>query len=215
MPANHDASPYLGRFITFDGIDGAGKTTQIDLLAAYLREQGKQVYITREPGGTQLSEQIRALLLDTNNHMAATTELLLMFASRAEHIEQILRPKVAAGEWVICSRFTDATLAYQGYARGIALDKIRQIAEVVHGDFNPDISFFLDLPAETAAVRRDQRGESVDRFEAEQLSFMQTVRQGYLSIAESEPKRCSVIDATKSVEAMAMRIRNEISRYLS
>lgn len=199
-----------GKFITFDGIDGAGKTTQIERLADYLRQQGKTVYITREPGGTVLAEKIRNLLLDKENEMHSLTELLLMFASRAEHIEAILRPKIQAGEWIICSRFTDATMAYQGYARGQDLQKIQAIANVVHSDFNPDISFFLDLPAELAAQRRDTRGEDDDRFEAEAITFMQKVRNAYLNIAKQEPNRCKVIDATRNVDEMARQIRELI-----
>lgn len=200
-----------GQFITFDGIDGAGKTTQINRLAEQLRKAGKTVYITREPGGTALSEKIRELLLSTENRMSPTTELLLMFAARAEHIEAVLRPKVENGEWVICSRFSDATMAYQGYARGVNLDKIKTIAEVVHGDFNPDLSLFLDLPAEVAAARRIERGEAVDRFEAEDIAFMKAVRQGYLSIAKAQPKRCKVIDATENIEQMAKAIWQAVS----
>lgn len=196
-----------GKFITFDGIDGAGKTTQIERLADYLRGQGKTVYVTREPGGTVLSEQIRTLLLSTDNAMSKTTELLLMFAARAEHIEAVLRPKVAQGEWVICSRFTDATQAYQGYARGIDLAKIQAIAHIVHGDFNPHLSLFLDLSAETAAQRRIARGEAVDRFEAEDIAFMKAVRQGYLTIAKAEPTRCKIIDATQTIDVMAEHIK--------
>lgn len=203
-----------GAFITFDGIDGAGKTTQIDLLAAWLQRQGKTVYITREPGGTALSEKIRDLLLTTKHTMSATTELLLMFAARAEHIAAVLYPKVQAGEWVICSRFTDATLAYQGYARGIDLEKIHAIAQVVHGDFNPDMSLFLDLPAEVAAERRMTRGEIVDRFEAEDLAFMKAVRQGYLNIAQQEHQRCRIIDANQPVEAMAAAIESHVKSLL-
>lgn len=200
-----------GQFITFDGIDGAGKTTQINRLAEQLRKAGKTVYITREPGGTALSEKIRELLLSTENRMSPTTELLLMFAARAEHVEAVLRPKVENGEWVICSRFSDATMAYQGYARGVNLDKIKTIAEVVHGDFNPDLSLFLDLPAEVAAARRIERGEAVDRFEAEDIAFMKAVRQGYLSIAKAQPKRCKVIDATENIEQMAKAIWQAVS----
>lgn len=200
-----------GKFITFDGIDGAGKTTQINRLAEQLRNVGKTVYITREPGGTALSEKIRELLLSTENRMSPTTELLLMFAARAEHIEAVLRPKVENGEWVICSRFSDATMAYQGYARGVNLDKIKTIAEVVHGDFNPDLSLFLDLPAEVAAARRIERGEAVDRFEAEDIAFMKAVRQGYLSIAKAQPKRCKVIDATENIKQMAKAIWQAVS----
>lgn len=200
-----------GKFITFDGIDGAGKTTQIERLAAYLRDQGKTVYITREPGGTGVSEKIRALLLDKENHMGGLTELLLMFAARAEHIASTLRPKVEAGDWVICSRFTDATMAYQGYGRGQNLAHIQTIAEVVHGDFNPDLSFFLDLPAELAAKRRDHRGHGDDRFEAEAISFMQAVRRGYLEIAAAAPQRCKVIDATESIAAMSASINRAVA----
>lgn len=200
----------LGTFITLDGIDGAGKTTQIEALADFLRAQGKTVYVTREPGGTALSEKIRELLLSTQQTMAAITELLLMFAARAEHIETVLKPKIYAGEWVVCSRFTDATLAYQGYARGVDLAKIQTIADVVHGDCYPDISFFLDLPAALAAQRRLGRGEVVDRFEAEALSFMQAVREGYLAIARDNPSRCKVIDATQSV----MQMQADIQRHL-
>lgn len=200
-----------GQFITFDGIDGAGKTTQIERLADYLREQGKTVHVTREPGGTTLSEKIRELLLSTDNTMAATTELLLMFAARAEHVEAVLRPTIARGDWVICSRFTDATLAYQGYARGVDLAKIQAVANVVHGDFNPDLSLFLDLPAELAAQRRHGRGEAVDRIEGEDIAFMQAVRQGFLGIAETDPVRCKIIDATQSIEAMAADVQNHVN----
>lgn len=203
-----------GKFITFDGIDGAGKTTQIELLADFLTQQGKSVYVTREPGGTALSEQIRELLLSPEQTMSSKTELLLMFAARAEHIEAILRPKIVAGTWIICSRFTDATIAYQGYARGIDIQHIRQIAAVVHGDFNPDMSFVLDLPAEIAAERRAGRGEAIDRIEAEQLSFMQAVRDGYLAIAQHEPNRCKLIDATQSVTEMSRDIQQYIEELL-
>lgn len=203
-----------GKFITFDGIDGAGKTTQIQQLADFLRVRGYAVHVTREPGGTALSEQIRHLLLATDNNMAAITELLLMFAARAEHIAAVLRPKINAGEWVICSRFSDATLAYQGYARGVDIDKIRTIAKVVHEDFNPDISFFLDLPAELAARRRSVRGEAVDRFEAEDLDFMKAVRKGYLDIAKNEPQRCKIIDATQSKQAITAVICHTIERLM-
>lgn len=203
-----------GQFITFDGIDGAGKTTQIEQLADYLRGQGRRVHITREPGGTRLSEKIRELLLSTEHTMAATTELLLMFAARAEHVEAVLRPTLERGDWIICSRFTDATLAYQGYARGVDLGKIQAIANVVHGDFNPDLSLFLDLPAELAAERRHGRGEAIDRIEAEDIAFMKAVRQGFLAIAETDPKRCKIIDATQSIEQMATHVQSHIQTHV-
>ncbi|WP_218110635.1 dTMP kinase [Ostreibacterium oceani] len=211
QPAPHEKiAP--GQFITFDGIDGAGKSTQIELLANALRQQGKTVHVTREPGGTVISEKIRELLLSTEQQMTTMTELLLMFAARAEHIQTVLKPKVAAGDWVICSRFTDATMAYQGYARGADLAVITQLAALVHDDFQPSLSFLLDLPAEAAAVRRQHRGEAIDRFEAEALSFMQRVRDGYLAIAHAHPERCVVVDATQSVEQMAAVISQAVSR---
>ncbi len=203
-----------GKFITFDGIDGAGKTTQITRLANELRDQGQRVYVTREPGGTALAEKIRELLLNKDNTMSSLTELLLMFAARAEHIDRVLRPKIEAGEWVICSRFTDATIAYQGYARHMPLEIIQTLAQLVHADFNPDISFFLDLPAELAAQRRIDRGEAADRFEAEAISFMQAVRRGYLAIAKDQPTRCKVIDAKQSVEVIANEIRATFVDYV-
>lgn len=204
-----------GKLITIDGIDGGGKTTQVKRLEAFLIQRGIVPYVTREPGGTVLSERIRELLLSTEHTMSVTTELLLMFAARAEHIESVLRPKIEAGQWVICSRFTDATLAYQGYARGVNIDHIRQIANVVHGNFNPDLSLFLDLPAELAAQRRNQRGEAADRIEAEDLAFMKAVRQGYLCIAEAEPKRCQVIDATQDINAVSDAINHIVATMLN
>ncbi len=203
-----------GHFITFDGIDGAGKSTQIERLAEYLRAQGKTVHMTREPGGTAMAEKIRELLLHKSNDMSTLTELLLMFASRAEHIHRVLRPKLLAGEWIICSRFTDATIAYQGYGRGMDLAPIHTLAGLVHRDFNPDMSFFLDLPAELAAERRATRGEGDDRFEAEALSFMQAVRQGYLAIAQNEPQRCKIIDAREDIEAMTSAITGYINHLI-
>jgi len=200
-----------GKFITIDGIDGAGKTTQIDLLRAYLSQRGKTVYITREPGGTALSEKIRDLLLSQDNCMQPLTELLLMFAARADHINRVLRPRVLAGQWVICSRFTDATIAYQGYARGLDLGVIAQLADWVHGDFNPDISFFLDLSVEAAAKRRVARGHSADRFEVEKTAFMQAVRDGYLRLAKSDPGRCRLIDASRSIAAVSSQIIKAIA----
>ena len=200
------------KFITFDGIDGAGKTTQIERLAERLREAGKTVFVTREPGGTELSEKIRDMLLSRKNNMSLNTELLLMFASRAEHVDKVLRPKILAGEWVICSRFTDATLAYQGYARGGNLEKIQKIADIVHGDINPRLSIFLDLPVEDAVQRRIKRGEVVDRFEAEDIVFMKAVRNGYLSIAKKDPSRCKVIDVTQNITLVSDTIWQQVGQ---
>lgn len=197
-----------GKFITFDGIDGAGKTTQIEALSQRLQLMGKSVYVTREPGGTKLSEAIRTLLLSTEQGMAPITELLLMFAARAEHVETVIRPKILAGQWVICSRFTDATMAYQGYARGQNLSDIQMLGELVHGDCHPDLTLFLDLSAELAAKRRYQRGEASDRFESEDLAFMQAVRKGYLAIARADTKRCKVVDAGQSVASIATAVNN-------
>ncbi len=185
-----------GKFIVFDGIDGSGKSTQIDSLAHYLRAKGKKVYVTREPGGTEVSEKIRDLLLSVSNDISEDTELLLMFAARAQHIEKVLRPKKDRGDWIICSRFTDATIAYQGYGRGISLARIKQIADIVHPDFNPDLSIFLDLDVHQAAERRNSRGEYIDRIEKEHISFMQKVRDGYLEIASKDKDNKKVINGS-------------------
>ncbi len=205
----------MAKFITFDGIDGSGKSTQIEMLADYLKQKGQEIYITREIGGCEIAEDIRDLLLDPQKNITPLSEMLMVFAARAEHLEKVIKPKIKQGTWVICSRFTDATLAYQGYGRNILLDKIKQLADIVHKDFNPDISFFLDLDVKKAAKRRDKRGEFVDRFELEHISFMQKVRDGYLQIAKDDTaNRCVLISADQPLEEIFQQIKSQIDNLL-
>jgi dTMP kinase len=186
-----------GRFITFEGIDGAGKSTHIATMALRLRARGNEVLVTREPGGTTLGERVRELVLSEAMHLE--TETLLMFAARREHVAQVIEPALARGDWVLCDRFTDATRAYQGGGRGVDREKIDQLARWVHGQTNPDLTLLFDLSHETARERI--AGERVlDRFEREQASFHQNVRQRYLELAAAEPARFRIIDAVKSLD---------------
>ena len=185
-----------GRFITVEGIEGVGKTTNLEFINRQLVTRGVEVIQTREPGGTPLGEAIRELLLDPAYHgMAATCELQLMFAARAQHLEQVIRPALAAGQWVLCDRFTDATYAYQGGGRGMAMDVIAALEQLVQGDFRPDLTLLLDLPVATGLARAGQRS-TPDRFEQEQHDFFERVRAVYLERASGEPGRFRVIDAS-------------------
>ncbi len=203
-----------GQLITFEGIDGAGKSTQINLLKSFLAEQGIDSIITREPGGTPTAEHIRDLLLNPDSRICKQSELLLMFAARAQHLDELIRPALARGSWVICSRFTDATRAYQGYARGLDLDLIEQLATIVHADITPAQTFLLDLDVKTAALRRSKRDDRPDRFEQEKIEFMEQVRQGYLQLAGNESKRFLVLDATQSTTAIFSQIKSAIQQTL-
>lgn len=202
-----------GQLITFEGIDGAGKSTQINLLKDFLAKHGINSIITREPGGTSSAEQIRDLLLNPNSVICDQSELLLMFAARAQHLHELIRPALAAGTWVICSRFTDATRAYQGYARGLDLPLIEQLAEIVHPDVNPAQTFLLDLDVETAALRRSKRDAHPDRFEKEKIEFMEKVRQGYLALAKTNA-HYQIIDATQNAETIFSEIKSAIEQTL-
>lgn len=200
-----------GQLITFEGIDGAGKSTQINLLKDFLAEHGINSIITREPGGTETAEHIRDLLLNPNSLICNQSELLLMFAARAQHLDELIRPALQQGTWVICSRFTDATRAYQGYARGLDFALIEQLAAIVHPDITPIQTFLLDLNVETAALRRSKRDAHPDRFEKEKIEFMEKVRQGYLQIAKQNRARYLTIDATQATEAIFTQIKSAIS----
>ena len=182
-----------GKFITFEGIDGAGKSTHIETAAALVRQRGVEVVVTREPGGTPLGEKLRALLL--GEPMSVETETLLMFAARCEHVATVIAPALARGAWVISDRFTDATRAYQGGGRGVAQDKIEVLANWVHADTNPDVTFLFDLPREIAEQRL-AGGRSLDRFERERTEFHALVRDEYLRLAAANPARFRVIDAS-------------------
>jgi dTMP kinase len=193
-----------GRFITLEGIEGAGKSTVTAALARELEREGLVVRTTREPGGTPLAERLRAVVLERGSEqVSAQTETLLMFAARAIHLDNLVRPALQRGEWVLCDRFTDATRAYQGGGRGIARDFIETLATAVHGGLEPDLTLILDLPVEVGLERARRRrvaaGETVaDRFEAETVQFFERVRQCYLDIARDHPQRCHVLDATRS-----------------
>ena len=185
-----------GKFITFEGIEGVGKTTQLEKLHERLAaDDAYEVTVTREPGGTALGESIRGILLDPRHEgMAASAELLLMFAARAEHLANVIRPALAAGRWVICDRFTDASYAYQGGGRGLDDAVLGDLERFVHGDLQPDLTILLDLDVAIALSRVATRGAS-DRFERERQAFFQRVRERYLARAASAPSRFVVIDA--------------------
>ncbi len=189
-----------GKFITIEGIEGAGKSTQLTFIKNYLTAQGKELVVTREPGGTVLGEQIRSLLLTpSDSAMAVDTELLLMFAARAEHVAQVIKPALDAGKWVISDRFTDATFAYQGGGRGISQQRIEQLAEWTLNGLQPDITFLFDLPVELGQQRVLSRNEGKDRFEQEKVDFFQKIRDCYLQRAKHEPARIKVIDSSCSI----------------
>ncbi|AQZ36219.1 dTMP kinase [Pseudomonas sp. LPH1] len=186
-------------FITLEGPEGAGKSTNREYLAERLREQGIDVLLTREPGGTPLAERIRELLLDPSDEpMAADAELLLVFAARAQHLQQVIRPALAKGSVVLCDRFTDATYAYQGGGRGLSIERIAQLEQFVQGELRPDLTLIFDLPVEIGLARAAARGR-LDRFEQEGRGFFEAVRQAYLQRAEQAPQRYRVLDAGQSL----------------
>ena len=186
---------HRGRFITLEGIEGSGKSTLARELTARLRAQGLTVQATREPGGTPLAESIRGLVLARGEEpMPPSAELLLMFAARAVHVENLIRPALARGEWVLCDRFTDASLAYQGSGRGIDVAQIRAVSHVAHPGLAPDLTLLLDLEPAVGLHRARGRGDGGDRFEDEALAFFDRVRRGYLQLAQSEPTRFQVLD---------------------
>jgi dTMP kinase len=193
-----------GKFITFEGVDGAGKSTHIASFADTLRQHGKTVITTREPGGTVLGERLRALLL--HEPMDLETEALLMFAARREHLAQVIVPALTRGDWVISDRFTDATFAYQGGGRGMSLDKLSQLEQWVHGDLQPDLTLLFDVPLEVARERL-QRTRDLDKFEQEQDDFFVRVRQVYLQRAEAFPHRIRVIDSTRPIADISRELQ--------
>lgn len=198
-----------GRFITLEGIEGAGKSTVAAALRTALQDHGLQSVLTREPGGTPLAERLRQLVLERGAEMvSAEVETLLMFAARGVHLDNLVRPAIERGDWVICDRFTDATRAYQGGGRGMDTDFIESLARGVQRGLEPDLTLILDLPVATglerARARRLAAGErAVDRFESETLLFFERVRARYLQIAHENPQRCRLIDATAPAEAVA------------
>ena len=201
-----------GRFITFEGIDGAGKSTHAAWLASAITERGHSVVATREPGGTPLGESLRELLL--NAAMTPETEALLMFAARREHIELVIRPALARGDWVLCDRFTDATYAYQGGGHGVARERIAELERFVPADCQPDCTLLFDVPTSVSQARlakASARGRDLDKFEREERAFFDRVRETYLARAAAEPKRFHVIDAARPLPG----VRADLERLLT
>ncbi len=201
-----------GLFITVEGIDGAGKSTQFAALVQALRARGRDVVATREPGGTPLGETLRELLL--GQPMSISTEALLVFAARQEHVLTLIEPALLRGQDVVCDRFTDATLAYQGAGKGIPRDRLQALADWVHPGLEPDLTLLLDLPAEVAAQRMRLQQREPDRFERESVGFFERVRQRYLELAAEQPARWCVVDASQTPEEVWESMRNHLSQFL-
>lgn len=198
MAAKDQVKARSGLFISLEGGEGAGKSTQLATIRDWYERRGRKVLLTRQPGGTELSEKIRALLLDRQHEdMCELTELLLLFADRAQFLAEVVRPALAAGTVVVCDRFTDSTRAYQGGGRGLDRGTIESIASVVHGDLEPDLTLLLDLPVSTGLARASNRGEA-DRMEQAGDAFHERVRQAYLALAAEHPHRFRVVDASAS-----------------
>ena len=198
-----------GKFITFEGVDGAGKSSHVGWLAELLQQRGLAVHVTREPGGTELGEKLRELLLHQSMHLE--TETLLMFAARREHLAELIEPALARGEWVICDRFSDATYAYQGGGRGLERHKLQQLEQWVHGQLQPDLTLLFDLPLDVARERIALASRILDRFEQERADFHERVRQAYLERWHSSPARIHVIDAQGSLEQIRKSLEEIIS----
>ncbi|MDT8319198.1 MAG: dTMP kinase [Xanthomonadales bacterium] len=204
-----------GRFITLEGIEGAGKSTMLTRAAEWLQAQGHRVVRTREPGGTELAEKLRSILLDREHGaLSGLTELLLMFAARAQHLDELIRPAVARGDWILCDRFTDATWAYQGGGRQRPAGEIAVLEELVHGDLQPDLTLLLDLPVATGLRRAAGRSDA-DRFEQESPDFFERVRSAYLQRARRAPERFAVIDASRAPAEVWAQIEAELVQRLA
>lgn len=204
-----------GLFITFEGNDGSGKTTQIRLLADYLRNKGIEVVLTREPGGTPIGEKIRSVLLDkANKEMHPVTEMLLYAASRAQLVNTLIRPAIEEGKAVICDRFVDSSYAYQAMGRGLGLKTVKNVNSYAIGDCMPDITFFMDIDADAAMKRRNSSGEEADRLESEKIEFHRNVYEGYKNLLSLYPERIKAIDVLKSPEQVFESIKTHIDELL-
>jgi len=202
-----------GKFLTIEGTEGVGKSTNIDFIRRQLLARGITLTLSREPGGTPLAEDIRGLLLANRDEIVdETAELLLVFAARAQHIQTVIEPALARGEWVLCDRFTDATYAYQGGGRGIDLEKIESLEQFVQGDLRPDLTVILDINVEVGLERARQRGE-LDRFEVESIQFFERVRAAYLARAEKHPHRYAVVDAGQTLAKVQEDIAAILPRF--
>ena|SRR3990172_1369897 len=203
-------------FVSFEGIDGSGKSTQLRLLEAYLRKRGVPLVVAREPGGTEVGESIRQILLHSKNTgLKPVSELLLYYSSRYQNLHQNILPALASGQWVLCDRFSDASLAYQGYGRGISLDFIRRLNQEVVQQRMPDLTIYIDIEPQVALLRARERNQSSlydeGRFENESLEFFNRVRQGYLKLAAENPHRIKIIDGNQSIE----NVHEDIIRHIS
>lgn len=202
-----------GKFITIEGTEGVGKTTNIEFIKQWLTHQSIPFVNTREPGGTPLAEEIRQVLLSNRDEaVCSKAELLMMFAGRAQHIDQLIEPQLASGKWVLCDRFTDATYAYQGAGREMGNDLIASLETMVQGEMRPDLTLILDIPVEQGLERAGQRSEP-DRFELEQTDFFNRVRTAYLTMAADQPQRYRVIDASLSLKEVQKQIANVLEQF--
>ena len=201
---------YPGRFIVLEGSEGTGKTTQIERLARHLADAGREVVVTREPGGTLLGEKLRGILLDTDQQLTPETELLLMFAARAEHVARVIEPALLSGKWVISDRFVDASYAYQGGGRGIPQERVGELENWLLGEFRADLVLILDLPAEEGLRRVVRRGEK-DRFEQEAAIFFERVRKAYRERANLAPDRIKIVDARGAQHQVFARLIRAVS----
>ena len=206
-----------GRFITFEGGEGVGKSTQVGRAAAWLRTSGREVVVTREPGGTPRAERLRELLLERSAEpMAPACELLLMFAARATHVANLIEPALGRGAWVLCDRFTDASHAYQGGGRGIVQSHIDALAKLAHPDLTPDLTVLLDATVEVGLRRAGARQAlTADRFEAERLEFFERVRDAYLERARLEPERIRIVDAAGTIDEVEAAVRSALGPLLT
>ncbi|MBD3633778.1 MAG: dTMP kinase [Methylophaga sp.] len=205
-----------GKFISIEGIEGAGKSTQLSFIRDFLETRGKRVVVSREPGGTELGEQIRELLLaPREDGMSEDAELLLMFAARAEHIHQVIKPALERGDWVLCDRFVDATFAYQGGGRGIDRNRIETISDWTLKGLETDLTLLFDLPVAVGQSRVIKRQQEKDRFEQEKAAFFEKIRDCYLQRAEAEPQRIKCIDASRDIEAIQSQLSEILTELLS
>ena len=205
-----------GKFISIEGQDGAGKTTNLEFICDQLALKSIDFIVTREPGGTPLGEAVRDILLNRNElTITAISELLLMFAARAQHLENIIEPALIKGKWVVCDRFTDASFAYQGGGHGVDHNIIATIAKIVQKERVPDLTLLLDVDIETGESRVNTRNEQKDRYEQQKFDFKSRVRDTYLQLAENEPNRIKLIDASNTINAVKSQIEQELSRFIS
>lgn len=205
-----------GKFISIEGVEGAGKSTQLAFIQEYLTSHGINVVVTREPGGTPLGEEIRQLLLTPREGgMGSDTELLLMFAARAEHVTKVIQPALKKGDWVLCDRFVDATFAYQGGGRGIETSRIQSLSDWTLQSLKTDLTLLFDLPIEVGQQRVIQRAEKKDRFEQEKITFFEKIRACYLDRANSEPDRIKLIDSNQSIDDIQVQLKSVLAPLLT